>query len=92
MEHATTGRDDAQVPSRGPWRGIRVEVDVPVHTYAGPHMCLVGQTNVWPSREVSGGRPEKCLGGETSVFAGREDSRKVRFFKYFLMVLSQIFA
>ena len=28
MEHATTGMDDTQVPPRGPWRGVRVEVDV----------------------------------------------------------------
>ena len=26
--HATTGMDDTQVPPRGPWRGIRLEVDV----------------------------------------------------------------
>ena len=83
MEHATTRIDDTQVPSRGPWGGIRVEVDVPVHTYAGPHMCLAGlarpdkclasQTSVWPAREVSG-RREKCLGGQRSVWAAREVS------------------
>ena len=28
VEHAKTGIDDTQVPPRGPWRGIRVEVDV----------------------------------------------------------------